>query len=134
MTVKKEDRDIVERMFKAMQTGVPAQKEMMALFADNAVFTEPFSGEPRTHKGKAEIRACFIDMWNEPDPDMELTVGRVDMDGDMVRAEWTCTSPVFAAPMHGHDVFCIKDGLIQNLEVVVTDMPPMNLDEGDENQ
>ena len=129
MAVAKQDRDVVERMFKAMQTGLAAEKDMMALFADEAVFTEPFSGAPRTHNGKEAIRASFVEMWSDPGPDMELTVGRVDMDGDTIRAEWTCTSPAFSEPMRGHDLFCIKDGLIQNLEVVVTAMPPMDMGE-----
>lgn len=125
MTVATQDREIVERMFKAMQTGLAAEDDMMALFADDAVFTEPFSGAPRTHHGKDAIRTCFREMWNEPGPDVTLTVGRIDMDGDTVHAEWTCTSPIFATPMRGHDRFCIADGLIRNLEVTVTDMPPM---------
>lgn len=129
MTVTNEDRDVVARMFKAMQTGLTAEDDMMALFAEDAVFTEPFSGAPRTHHGKDAIRACFVEMWNEPGPEVTLTVGRIDMDGEAVRAEWTCTSPVFVTPMRGHDLFRIQGGLIRHLEIVVTDMPPMDMGE-----
>ena len=132
MSVSEEERSVVERMFKAMQTGLEAEDDMMALFADDAVFTEPFSGEPQTHEGKEAIRKCFIDMWSEPGPDMELAVDRVDLDGDRINAEWTCTSPAFETPMRGVDKFCIKDGLIQYLEVIVTEMPPMDMDGGGE--
>ncbi len=131
MAVARNDRDIIERMFKAMQTGLAAENDMMALFADDAVFTEPFSGEPQTHEGKDAIRSCFREMWSAPEPDMDLTVGRVDMDGDTIRAEWTCTSPAFTRPMKGHDLFRIKDGHIQYLEVIVTDMPPMEMGGGE---
>ena len=127
MSVSRTDRDIVERMFKAMQTGLEAEHDMMALFADDAVFTEPFSGEPQTHEGKAAIRKCFIDMWSEPGPEVELTVDRVDLDGDRISAEWTCDSPAFAKPMRGVDKFRIRNGLIRYLEVIVTDMPPMDM-------
>lgn len=127
MSVSQQDKDVIERMFKAMQTGLAAENDMMALFAEDAVFTEPFSGEPQTHNGKDAIRTCFRDMWSQPGPEIELTVGRVDMDGDTIRAEWTCTSPAFSSPMRGYDHFRIKDGFIQHLEVIVTDMPPMDM-------
>lgn len=132
MNVSREEKDVIERIFKAMQTGLEAEEDMMALFADDAVFTEPFSGEPQTHEGKPAIRKCFIDMWSEPGPDMELTVDRVDLDDDKIIAEWTCTSPAFSEPMRGMDKFRIKDGLIQYLEVVVTEMPPMDMGSGGE--
>ena len=132
MSISKQEQDVVERMFKAMQTGLEAENEMMALFAEDAVFTEPFSGEPQTHEGKAAIRKCFIDMWSEPGPDVELTIDRVDVDGDRINAEWTCTSPAFVEPMRGVDKFCIANGLIQYLEVIVTEMPPMDM--GDDGQ
>ena len=128
MNVAKQDKDVIERMFKAMQTGLAAESEMMALFAADAVFTEPFSGEQRTYHGKDAIRSCFREMWKENHPDVELTVGRVDLDGDEISAEWTCTAPIFAEPMRGVDRFRIKDGLIQQLEIAVTHMPPMDVD------
>lgn len=128
MSVSKEEKDVVERMFKAMQTGLEAEDDMMALFADDAVFTEPFSGEPQSHEGSTAIRKCFVDMWSEPGPDMELTVERVDLDGDRISAEWTCDSQAFAEPMRGVDKLRIRDGLIQSLEVIVTNMPPMDME------
>ncbi len=125
MTVNELDRKIVDNLFKAMQAGPAGEDDMMALFADDAVFVEPFSGEPKTHTGKDAIRASFQDMWREPAPDMKLILDRVDLDGRSVRAEWTCTSPIFATPMRGYDVFTIDNGKITRLEITVTDMPPM---------
>ena len=94
----------------------------MSLFADDAVFIEPFSGEPKTHAGFEVIREAFRDSWKEPPPpDMKLVLDRVDRDGDRVRAEWTCTSPVFPAPMKGCDLFTIRDGKIARLEIVMLD-------------
>ncbi len=98
---------------------------MMALFSDDAVFVEPFSGTPQTHAGKDAIKASFQSMWENPAPDLELNVDRIDMDGETVRAEWTCTSPIFATPMRGYDLFSIRKGLIEKLEIHVTEMPPM---------
>lgn len=125
MSVSDRDRDVVERLFRAMQAGPAGETEMMALFAEDAVFVEPFSGQPRTHEGAAAIRASFREMAEQEAPDMKLVLDRVDLDGERVRAEWTCTSPVFPQPMRGHDLFTIEAGLIRRLEVVVTEMPPM---------
>lgn len=128
MAVKPEDRKVVENLFKAMQAGPAGEKPMMALFAEDAVFIEPFSGQPRTHNGSAAIRASFLEMWSQPEPEVNLMLDRVDLDGDVIRADWTCTSAAFPSPMRGHDLFTIRNGKIQRLEVIVTDMPPM--DEG----
>ncbi len=125
MPVSEQDRSVVEAMFKAMQAGASGERDMMALFSDDAVFIEPFTGTPITHTGKSAIRESFLGMWKEPAPDLKLMVDRVDLDGDHIRADWTCTSPVFPSPMRGHDLFTIADGKITRLEIIVTDMPPM---------
>lgn len=125
MPVENEDRRVVEAMFKAMQAGPTGEEDMMALFAEDATFIEPFSGEPRTHNGVDAIRQSFKDMWSQPGPELNLVMDRVDMDGDVIKAEWTCTSEAFPTPMRGFDLFQITSGKIQRLEVVVTDMPPM---------
>ena len=125
MPVSNDDRKVVEGLFKAMQAGPAGEDAMMALFAENAVFVEPFSGEVRTHTGTDAIRTSFQQMWSEPGPELTLNLERVDVDGDRVRAEWNCTSPAFPEPMRGHDLFPISEGKIARLEVVVTSMPPM---------
>ncbi len=125
MPVQDQDRQVVDALFRAMQAGPGGEEDMMALFAEDATFIEPFSGEACTHTGKPAIRESFKGMWRNPAPDLKLMLDRVDMDGDLVRAEWTCTSPVFPTPMRGHDLFTIKSGKIARLEIVVTEMPPM---------
>jgi len=124
MPVSEQDRKIVENLFKAMQMGPSGEEAMMTLFDEQAVFIEPFSGQIQTHKGKNAIRDSFRQMWKEPIPDLQLTLDQVELDGDIVRAQWTCVSPVFPAPMRGYDVFRIRAGKIQRLEIVVTEMPP----------
>jgi hypothetical protein len=109
-----------------MQAGPDGEEQMMALFAAEAVFIEPFSGAPQTHRGVDAIRASFRDQWTNPLPDLQLVLDRVDLDGDTVRADWTCTSPVLPAPMRGYDLFTLgADGKIVRLEIVVTDAPAM---------
>jgi ketosteroid isomerase-like protein len=123
MSVTAADRTVVERLFRAMQAGASGEAEMMSLFWDDATFIEPFSGQPITHVGHAAIRESFRQQTAHPLPDMKLTLDRVDLDGPMVRAGWTCTSSAFPAPMRGHDLFTIKNGKIARLEIIVTDMP-----------
>lgn len=125
MPVSDQQQQVVEGLFKAMQAGPAGEDAMMALFAPDAVFIEPFSGEVQTHHGKDAIRSSFQEMWRDPAPDLQLMIERIDLDGDHVRADWTCTSPAFATPMRGHDLFTISAGMITRLEVIVTDMPPM---------
>ena len=125
MPVTESDRRVIESLFKAMQAGPEGENAMMELFAEEATFIEPFSGQTQTHHGKSAIRESFKQMWQDPAPDLKLTLDRVDLDADCVRAEWTCTSPVFPEPMRGHDLFTISDGKIARLEIVMTAMPPM---------
>lgn len=119
-------RDVVDRFFKAMQAGKEAEERLMALFATDAILTEPFSGEPQTHKGLEAVRNSFRCTWEHPVPDVKLEVNRVDLDGARVRAEWTCTAPAFPSPIRGHDLFDIRDGKIAKLEIVVTEMPDIS--------
>jgi ketosteroid isomerase-like protein len=123
MAVHASDQSVVENLFKAMQAGPSGESLMMSLFHDDAVFIEPFSGRPVTHNGREAIRASFRQQNEHPLPDMKLTLDRVDLDGPLVRAEWTCSSSAFAEPMRGHDLFTIKDGKISRLEIIVTGMP-----------
>ena len=123
MPVAAAEKFVVEGLFRAMQAGPAGEADMMALFADDAVFVEPFSGQPMTHVGHAAIRENFRQQWLHPLPDMKLTLDRVDLDGSIVRAEWTCQSSAFPAPMQGHDLLTIANGKIARLEIVVADMP-----------
>ena len=125
MPVSASDRTVIENLFRAMQKGPAGEADMMSLFADDAVFIEPFSGVPKTHTGTQAIKASFKGMWDNPPPDMRLILDRVDVDADKLRAEWTCTSPVFPEPMKGFDLFTIRNGRIARLEITVTSVPPM---------
>lgn len=123
MGISAEQRNAVEGVFKAMQSGPDGEEALMALFAEGAVFVEPFSGQPQTHAGKEAIRQSFKDQWTNPLPDFRLTLDRVDLDGPQVRAEWTCTSPALPAPMRGYDLFTLNDdGRITRFEIIVTDL------------
>jgi hypothetical protein len=123
MSVHASDRLVVENLFKAMQAGAEGEQLMMSLFHDDAVFIEPFSGQPITHDGQEAIRQSFKRQTEHPLPDMKLTLDRIDLDGAIVRADWTCSSSAFASPMRGYDLFTIENGKIARLEIVVTTVP-----------
>ena len=112
-----DDREVVERYFGAMRRKREGIEDLVALFADDAVYTEPFSAKtPATHTGKAEIGAFLRAMPENAPPDMEVSVDRIDRDGARIRAEWTCTSQAFPQPMRGVDLYDVKDGKISRLE------------------
>src|SRR5690349_14042538 len=97
-------RSPIERYFAAMQRGPGGEEELLALFAEDAVYTEPFG---RTvHRGRAAIRASRRDA----PPELRLSVDRIDVAGDEVEADWTGESPIFARPARGRDRFTIRDG------------------------
>ena len=112
-------RAVVDAYFRAMQQGQHGQEDLLALFTEDAVYIEPFSGPTRTHTGLPAIRACVEASWAYSPPDLRLTVDRVDVDGAQVRARWTCTSPVFPAPVHGEDRYVVREGRIARLEVQI---------------
>jgi ketosteroid isomerase-like protein len=118
-----DDRKVVEELYKAMQAGPAGEAAIMALFTDDAVLVEPFTGRPRTHSGKAAIRAALAAMWQGRAPDLVLTLDRVDIEGDSVRAEWTCTSSILPGPLRGRDCLTVRSGKIAFLEITITEMP-----------
>lgn len=123
MPVKAQDRKIVEDLMRAMQMGPAAFEELLGLFAEDGVLVEPFSGAMQTHTGKPALRASLNQMSQNRAPDLALALDRVDMDGNAVRAEWTCTSKSMPGPMRGYDLFTIREGKISRLEIFVTEMP-----------
>ncbi len=108
--------EVVRRFFVAMQAGSSSASEMIALFHDDAEYTEPFSGAPTTHRGKAAIRTAMEPAWQHPLPDMTITMDRVDATASSVRAEWTCRSTGLPGGFgRGVNVFDLRDGRIAKL-------------------
>lgn len=107
----------VTRYFAAMRRGAVAEDQMMSLFADDAEYIDPFTGSPRTSRGKEAIRSTLREGWDEPLPEMELQVQRIDIDGSHVTSEWTCTSPALLNPVRGRDRYEIEDGKVRRLVV-----------------
>jgi ketosteroid isomerase-like protein len=109
-------RSVVERYFKAMQQGPDGEDDLVGLFAEDAVYIEPFGGDQAPHVGTAQIRAWLRASWDMAPPELRLRVDRVHVEGDQVRADWTCTSPALPEPLRGVDRYTIRGGRIARLE------------------
>jgi ketosteroid isomerase-like protein len=121
MPTKDSRVEVVERLFRAMAAGPSGEEPMMALFADDAVLVEPFTGVPREHVGKDAIRRAYRELFHEPPPpDMRLTLHRVERDGDSIEAHWSCTASTYASDRLGVDHFTVRDGFIRRLSIVIT--------------
>lgn len=115
------DRRIVERYFAAMRRGAAAEEDMMALFSDDAVYVEPFTGESRPWVGKDLVREALRRGWEQPLPDLELTVQRIEIREGGATSAWVCRSPALPAPVAGEDEYTISNGKITRLEVRIID-------------
>jgi hypothetical protein len=124
-TITASDRSTVERYLAAMQAGANSLDDLIGLFDDQAVYVEPFTGQPQVHTGKAEIRAFFQQALESNMKGARLTLDRLDIDGGRLRSEWTCQLPIFTKPMRGFDLLSLVDGRIVRLETTVTEFPPM---------
>lgn len=115
------DQIIIRRFFAAMQAGTTGETVMAALFAEDAIYIEPFSGKPQTHRGKAEILAVFREGWKSPLPDMRIEIDGVIADGDTLLVKWTCYSPALPGGNgRGENRFTISSGKIIRLETRLT--------------
>jgi ketosteroid isomerase-like protein len=116
-TVAPDSPQLVARFFEAMQAAGTQEAEMLQLFAEDAVYIEPFTGQRREHVGKAAIREAMVMGWKFPLPEMRIEVDRITTDGQTVRADWTCYSPGLPNGRGaGTNEFTLRAGLIVRLE------------------
>lgn len=111
--------EVVQAYFAAMRRGGAAEAEMLALFTDDVVYDEPFSGVEEPAVGIDAVRDRLRTGWAEPLPDMELDVLSVDVRGDGAVSRWECRSPAFPAPVRGTDTYEFRDGRIALLRVTI---------------
>ena len=120
------DRSTVERYLASMQAGPNGLEDLIGLFADEAVYVEPWTGMPQVHTGKAEIRN-FFQQALEQMQGARLTLDRLDIDGSRLRSEWTCHLPSAPKPMRGFDLLSLREGRIVRLETTVTEFEPPSM-------
>jgi hypothetical protein len=102
----------------AMRRGPEAEDDMVALFADDAVYDEPFSGHAPA-VGTSAIRQRLRLGWQTPPPDMELDILTVEIIGDTAVVTWECRSSAFDTPTNGRDEYAFRDGRIARLRVAI---------------
>ena len=118
-----DQRSVLDRYFAAMRQGRSAEADMMALFADEAIYVEPFSGLPHAAVGKAAILERLKIGWDKPLPDLELDVLTIDIVGAEASSTWECRSSALPTAVQGRDTYRFDaDGLITRLEVSI-DLP-----------
>lgn len=123
MTVNESTRVVVEKYYAAMGAQRAGEADLLALFAEDATYVEPWSGQPTEHSGLAAIREYFRASWEMSPPGLTITVNRVDVDGEHVQAEWTCSAPSLPAPMQGRDEITVRAGRIARLVTSLTVTP-----------
>ena len=118
-----DSRSVPEKLYASMEKGINAFEEVVGLFADNAVYIEPFTGQPAEHTGRKAIEAFFDDGLKKNPPELSIEIERIDIDGETVTTNWVCKSPAIPAPVRGTDKFTIRDGRILRMETTL-DAPP----------
>jgi len=117
------DRTTIERYIALMQAGTRGVEDLVNLFDEDAVYIEPFAGQPRTHTGKDAIRAFYEVALAQHLNGVRLTLDRLDIDAGRLRSEWTCHLSGMAEPMRGFDLLDLSEGRIVRLETTVTAFP-----------
>lgn len=106
----------ISNFFLAMQAGRAGAPTMAALFAEDAIYEEPFSGPIVTHTGRAAIMAVMEQGWNFPLPDIHLVIDRAETTAGRIAIDWTCNSPALPGGKgQGRNIFTLKDGKIVHL-------------------
>ena len=98
-----DNKSLIERYFSAMRRGAHAEDELIELFADDAVYIEPFT-DTTPAVGVEQIRDRLRRGW-----------------GSEATARWVCRSPALPGPIEGVDRYRIEEGRITRLEVRIQD-------------
>ena len=125
MTVSQSHQQVIKDSSRAMQLGPAGEAAIMALFTDDAVWVEPYTGHRRTHAGKEAIRAALQQMWRQPSPPgFAITTDRIQAEGADVRVEWTCGAAGMPLLMRGYSLYTVApDNRIARLELFITEAP-----------
>jgi hypothetical protein len=112
-------QELIDGYYAAMRRGPEAEADMMALFADDIVYIEPFTSPDEPAVGIAAVRARLRAGWDTPLPDMELDVLAIDIQGHTATTRWECRSPALATPARGTDTYTFAGGRITRLVVEI---------------
>ena len=112
----------ITNFFLAMQAGPSGHAHLRTLFAPDAAYSEPFSGQQTAHVGRDAIVAAFDASRTDAFNDAVITLSSVEVQGQTITVKWTCISEAIPGGQgSGTNVFEMKDGLIASL-VTTLDM------------
>ena len=94
----KDKHPLVIAYTRAMQRGADGQDELLSLFHDDGQYVEHFSGQPQVHRGRPAIAEWLADSMQYQPPDISITIDSIIIDGETIRAAWTCESSAFESP------------------------------------
>ena len=113
----------ITNFFLAMQAGPSGLGLLRDLFAPDATYSEPFSGQATAHKGRDAIVAAFDASRSDAFNDAVITLGSVAVNNSQITVTWTCISEAIPGGQgSGTNVFEMRDGLIASLTTTL-DMP-----------
>ncbi len=110
--------ETIDRYFQSMRRGSEGGDELFALFTEDAVYVEPFSGKGPAI-GIEAIKSRFQFGWEQEMEDLELDVLEIQIDGPEATARWECRSSSLPGPVRGQDRYRFSDGRIVRLEVEI---------------
>lgn len=112
----------ITNFFLAMQAGPHGLDLLRSMFAEDATYSEPFSGQSEPHRGAEDIVAAFSASRSDAFDDAVINLGTVEVDGETITVRWTCISQAIPGGRgSGTNVFQLKNGLIVSL-VTTLDM------------
>ena len=112
----------ITNFFLAMQAGPHGLELLSSMFAKDAEYSEPFSGQSEPHRGREAIVAAFDASRSDAFDDAVINLGAVDVDGETITVRWTCISKAIPGGRgSGTNVFTLRDGMIVSL-VTTLDM------------
>ena len=78
--------------FLAMQSGPPGLEMLKSMFAADAEYVEPFSGQSEPHKGPDAIAKAFAASRSDDFDDAVIELDAVEVSGEEISVRWTCIS------------------------------------------
>ncbi len=115
---------LIDGYYAAMRRGPEAEPDIMAVFADDIVYVEPFTSPDEPAVGVDAVLARLRTGWERPLPDLELEVHAIEIRGDTATTRWECRSPALPGPARGTDTYTFADGKITRLVVEFDDRMP----------
>ncbi|WP_434050677.1 MAG: nuclear transport factor 2 family protein [Roseibium sp.] len=113
----------IANFFLAMQA-VPSGTDLLgSIFADDAIYSEPFSGQSEPHRGRDAILAAFAASRSEDFDDAVINLVAVEIEGNTITVKWTCYSRAIPGGSgSGTNIFTVSDGKVVSL-VTTLGMP-----------